>query len=141
MVELSADSGVGVAHYSIEGYVGALDAVLSWLEQQPIVDRRRAASAAKLLEVLRANARTYTVGQPQAWIQRGRLAWLKGRRVRARSAWRRGLRWADRLGMPYEQAQAHAWLGRGGSAGDRERALELFERLGPRFDLRLWQDG
>jgi class 3 adenylate cyclase/tetratricopeptide (TPR) repeat protein len=79
-------------------------------------------------------ARVFPIGEPRALLYRGLLAWIGGRPAAARRRWRGALTTAERLGMRYDQALALDLLGRHGEPGQRpgyrERARELFDRVG-----------
>jgi hypothetical protein len=67
-------------------------------------------------------------------LWQGRLAQLSGRGEWAQAAWRAGLASAERLGLPFEAALAHAELGRhaaGTPQGHRhlEQAQTLMREL------------
>jgi class 3 adenylate cyclase/tetratricopeptide (TPR) repeat protein len=92
------------------------------------------AMAVQAVGYLGRYARVFPIGEPRAELHRGLLAWTAGRPAPARRAWRRGLAAAERLGMAYDQALTLDMLGRHGEPGQRarhrERARELFDRLG-----------
>jgi class 3 adenylate cyclase/tetratricopeptide (TPR) repeat protein len=79
-------------------------------------------------------ARVFPIGVPRALLCRGLLAWAAGRPAPARRAWRDSLAAAERLGMRYDQALAHAASGRHGDPGQRPHhqatARQLFDQLG-----------
>jgi tetratricopeptide (TPR) repeat protein len=112
-------------------------AVALWLDarrRQAGDAAARGALAAEAVRCLRRYARVFPIGEPRLLLHRGLLAWTGGRQEAARRAWRASLAAADRLAMPYDQALAHASLGRHGAAAERPRhqarAGELFARLG-----------
>jgi tetratricopeptide (TPR) repeat protein len=112
-------------------------AVALWLDarrRQAGDTAARGALATEAVRCLRRYARRFPIGEPRALLYRGLLAWTGGRPRAARRAWRASLAAADRLGMPYDQALAHAALGRHGPPAERPRhqarARELFARLG-----------
>ena len=120
--------------YSFEGYAGITDAYLALWEAGESRHARR--SAWLSIAFLRRIARVYPIGQPRAWLCRGKACWLDGRPKRARWAWRNALRSAEALGMPYEQALALLELGRHLDRDDPTgrdllaRSRAIFERLG-----------
>ena len=120
--------------YSLEGYAGASDAYLALWEAG---QGRLVRPAARLsIAFLRRISRVYPVGKPRAWICRGKANWLAGRPKRASWAWRRAIRAAESLAMPYEEAVARLELGRHLDRDDPSRrdhlarALAILERLG-----------
>jgi eukaryotic-like serine/threonine-protein kinase len=133
-----------IVNYSLEGYTGAAETFLAlwerggfrWGSEQRELERQ----ARQACGALRRFARIFPVGRPRSWLSRGWLARLSGHPARARSSWRRGLREAERLAMPYEQARVHMEIGRHLEVGDpsrREhlaRAEEGFARLGAAVD-------
>ena len=122
------------AHYLLEGYAGVAEVYLSlWEIGQDCRDTRRAARRA--CRALRRFARVFRIGRPRARLWQGRLAQLSGRPGRAQAAWRASLAAAERLGMRFEAALAHAELGRhaaGTPRGHRhlEQARTLLHELG-----------
>jgi tetratricopeptide (TPR) repeat protein len=121
------------AHYLLEGYAGVAEVYLFlWEAGQDSRDTSRAARQA--CRDLRGFARIFPIGKPRARLWQGRLAHLSGQTERAQAAWRAGLAAAERLGMPFEAALAHAELGRhaaGTQQGDRhlEQAQMLLRQL------------
>jgi len=83
---------------------------------------------------LRRYAHVFPIGQPRALLCQGLLAWVQGRPIQARKAWRRSLAAAERLGMRYDQLLAHQQLGRHGDPSERHehlaRARQLSTQLG-----------
>jgi hypothetical protein len=92
------------------------------------------AAAGQAMRSLRRYAHVFPIGQPRALLCQGLLAWVAGRPVGARKAWRRSLAAAERLGMRYDQLLAHQQLGRHGDPRERRehlnRARQLFTELG-----------
>lgn len=89
-------------------------------------------------------ARVFPIGQPRAWLYRGRRAWLLGRSGAAQKAWQKSLAAANQLSMPYEQGLARLEIGRhlpasGASLTAREQHLvqarDIFIKLGASPDL------
>ena len=121
------------AHYLLEGYAGVAEVYLSlWEAGQDSSDTSRAARRA--CRDLRGFARIFPIGKPRARLWQGRLAQLSGRGEWAQAAWRAGLASAERLGMPFDAALAHAELGRhaaGTPQGHRhlEQAQTLMREL------------
>jgi tetratricopeptide (TPR) repeat protein len=142
-----ADAVMGLARQvpvmlfsEVHGYEGAAQAYLALWEREsqwspgwspPVADEARKACAR-----LSSLAARFPMGQPAALRCKGRMHWLSGRAWRARAAWRRSLRLARELGMPYDEALAHLELARGSTPGSPEwqehlrEALEGFNRLG-----------
>jgi class 3 adenylate cyclase/tetratricopeptide (TPR) repeat protein len=110
------------AHYLLEGYAGVAQVYLSLWETKDSGDMRRVARHA--CRDLRSFARIFPIGKPRARLWQGRLAQLSGRTEWAQAAWRAGLASAERLGMPFEAALAHAELSRHG-AGEPQRQWHL----------------
>ena len=92
------------------------------------------AAAGQAMRSLRRYAHVFPIGQPRALLCQGLLAWVQGRPIQARKAWRRSLAAAERLGMRYDQLLAHLQLGRHGDPSERHehlaRARQLFTQLG-----------
>jgi tetratricopeptide (TPR) repeat protein len=122
------------AHYLLEGYAGVAEVYLSlWETNNDSSDTGRAARHA--CQDLRSFARIFPIGKPRARLWQGRLAQLSGRTKWAQAAWRAGLAAAERLGMPFEAALAHAELSRHAAAEPQrqwhlEQAQTLLHELG-----------
>ncbi len=89
---------------------------------------------------LRAFSRFIPIARPHAAIVGGLLLWGGGRRARAQAEWRRAIRVATHLGMPYERGLAHYELAEHGAVGgarDRhlDEAITCFEEVGTRYEL------
>jgi hypothetical protein len=99
--------------------------------------RRRARSACR---VLRRIAFMNPIARPRADLMDGLVAWLEGKRGRARRLWQRSRGVAERLGMPHETALACYEIGRHLARTDPargeilERALDVFTEIGATFD-------
>jgi eukaryotic-like serine/threonine-protein kinase len=123
------------AHYLLEGYAGVAEVyLLLWEAGQDSRDTSRAARQA--CRDLRGFARIFPIGKPRARLWQGRLAHLCGRTERAQAAWRASLAAAERLGMPFEAALAHAELGRHAAGTPQgQRHLEQAQALLCKLDL------
>ncbi len=105
-----------------------------WADTRATVVLQRQARQA--VDVTRAYARRFFLGEPTTLLWQGTLAWLSGREGRARRRWARAIEAAERRRMPYELGRAHLELGRHlppeAPARTRhlETALAQFERLG-----------
>jgi eukaryotic-like serine/threonine-protein kinase len=117
------------AHYLLEGYAGVAEVYLTlWEAGQDSGHTRRAARRG--CRDLRSFARIFPIGKPRARLWQGCLAHLSGRAEWAQAAWRAGLASAERLGMPFEAALAHAELSRrAASEPQRRRHLEQAQAL------------
>lgn len=69
-------------------------------------------SASPALQSLQALARIFPIAGPRAWLLEGRQAWQAGQATRAQLAWRKSLRLAEQLAMPYEHGLARDELER-----------------------------
>jgi tetratricopeptide (TPR) repeat protein len=136
------------APYTLEAHAGIPEVSLALLErgQPPGTDPAELrATAAAGLRRLRRYARRFPMARPRALAC---LAWshrLQGRPAAAARAWARAIREADRLAMPWEQANAHYQLGRHLRGDERsplgltgaehlDRARSTFEALGCRAE-------
>jgi hypothetical protein len=122
------------AFYLFEGYSGVAEVHLDRLEAGDASPATKQA-ARQACAALRRFARIYPIGRPRARLLGGRLRHLAGRRRRARAAWRASLSAAQRLGMPFDTALAHAELGRYATSEPQrlwhlERARTLLDELG-----------
>lgn len=134
---------VPISVATFDGYIGAAEVFLGLLEAsggQPVETRQTLTTAARrACAALHHFAWMFPIGKPRAWILEGCYAWLTGRPSPARQAWRKALRHAERLAMPYEEGLAHYELGRHSMGAVRrfhlERACALFTELGATYDL------
>jgi tetratricopeptide (TPR) repeat protein len=123
------------------GYVGPATVYIDlWEKSQGTRDLSARATAA--LDRLARFSQVFPIGRPRHATLRGTRSWLLGRHEEALRTWRRGLRLATELAMPFEEGLAHLELGRHLDAHDDERAghlgaaREIFARLEAREALR-----
>jgi len=123
---------------SLAGYVGPAEVYVAlWDAAYPVPRVERL--AAKACGALRAYTKVFPIGLPRYWVLQGMVEWLKGRSARAFKAWDKGLREAQRLGMPFEEGLAAYQIGRHLAAADvarrshLERARAVFARLGTSY--------
>lgn len=91
------------------GYVGIAEVFLElW---QSSGDIRYRTPAGESLKQLRRYARTFPVGMPRFWLLTGRYHWLNRAPRKAFAAWRKSLKLAESMNMPYEKALAHGIIG------------------------------
>jgi tetratricopeptide (TPR) repeat protein len=130
-----------IAYWTQQGMAATAEVFLTLAESRgydgaPFVER-----AVFACRGLRQYARRFPLGRAHAHLWSGLLAWLRGRRRRARTLWQRAIDAGETLRMPYERARAHLEIGRHLDVGDAERrrhlhdAAELFEKLGAATDL------
>jgi tetratricopeptide (TPR) repeat protein len=139
-----AGKGAPSAHHAVAGYGATADALLKLWEaekrragaQAPTTRERRQACQ-RAVRALATCGRVYPIARPSLAFARGRCDEVLDRPTRARDHWLSGLRTAETLGMPYEQARLHLALSKladGGAESTRrtsgERARELCTRLG-----------
>ncbi len=128
---------VPTAYYLIEGYAGVAETCLAaWEASAGSLPENRlplARRAQWACDGLAQYARLFPIGQPRMWLCRGLYAWLAGKPAQARRAWRKGLRSAMQLEMPFEEALLSYELGRHSTGIARRshlrRAATLFARL------------
>lgn len=118
--------------WTMDGFAGLAEAYLTLWEMKPNDPNSPtlAVSASEACQALWTFARLFPIARPRAWLSQGWLAWLKGQPARAQRAWRKSLSQAEQLAMPYEQARAHAELGRHLPAQDGQRAAHLRQAEG-----------
>jgi tetratricopeptide (TPR) repeat protein len=87
--------------WTLDGYAALIEVCL-----------RLNISASPALPGLRAFAQIFPIAGPRARFWEGEQAWQAGQSARAQSAWRKSLRLAEQLAMPYEQRLAREALGR-----------------------------
>lgn len=104
---------------------------------EDILERR----VRRICSTLARFSRAFPFAQPARWLCQGSYESRRARPRRALAAWRRALAHAVRLGMPYEEAQAHFQLGTSLPREDPARsvhlgkAAEIFARLDAGYDL------
>jgi class 3 adenylate cyclase/tetratricopeptide (TPR) repeat protein len=126
--------------YSLDGYAGAAETLLAIAEFSPSPDAARIAASA--CAYLRGFARVFAIARPRAALLSGREHWGRGRRRRAIRAWRKALKLAEQLGMPFEIGLAHSALAVHLPVADASRSrhltesVEVLTRLGAIHDIR-----
>ncbi len=86
-------------------------------------------------------ARTFPIGKARNLLCKGLLDWQSGHTEAASKKWQQSLDMATKIGMPFEQGQAHFEIGRHLKADDPARkqhlseAAAIFARLGAVYDL------
>lgn len=127
------------AFYLFEGYTGVAEV---HLDRWAAGDRAPATKQAvrQTCAALRTFARIFPIGKPRARLLKGQVLHLCGRPRRARAAWRASLSAAQRLGMPFDAALAHAELGFSSTGTPQgqwhlEQARSLLHQLGVPHDL------
>jgi serine/threonine protein kinase/tetratricopeptide (TPR) repeat protein len=124
----------------LHGYEGAALAWLGLWEHERRTAPGRPVSVAEPAREACARlsdfALRFPVAQPASLRCSGMLAWFQDKPRQARSAWRKALKVARELDMPYEEALAHLALARASAPGSPERAAHeqearaLFTRMG-----------
>jgi hypothetical protein len=133
------------APWALEAYAGLAEVYLTlWEMRSPpgsSQGQALARAARRACHTLAAYARQMPIARPRALLQRGRYAWLRGKRRQAYRAWRAGLAAAVRFEMPYEQGLAHYEIGRHAALPDAvrqdnlRRACALFLQVEATDDL------
>ncbi len=104
-------------------------------------ERQLAHLAATTFRHLRAFSRFIPIARPHAAVTHGLLLWVRRSPRRALAEWRRAIRLATRLSMPYERALACFEIARHGSDDEAHaclgESLAAFEELGMRFECDL----
>ena len=139
---LADELGAPTGYYSLNGYANIAQTFLSlWESSRSLGDPDLRKMAERACIALDRYARAFPLGRPSALLCRGQLRWLAGKRHGAMKVWRKGLNFAERLDMPYQQGQFHHELARHLPESDRcrevhvVRALELFTELGSQYDV------
>ena len=145
----AADRGLELAagafqtsYSALPGYSGPAEVYLRLAETESGSDEYRS-RAGIALAALGRYANTFTIGRPRAGLLRGRGAWSSGKHQRAMRIWRRALRAADAMHMPYEAASLRLEWGQHLAAGSPERnrllagARDGFLEAGADYDLTL----
>lgn len=129
---------------SLGGYAGLAEVYLGlWANsrQERGNGRQLKNKARRACNALKKFARVFPIGEPRAWLWSGWFHRLNGHSLLARRAWRKSLAAAERLGMPYDQAQAHSALAGCLPAEDPARAwhagqaADIFTRLEASYNL------
>ncbi len=121
------------SYTSIWGYSNALEALLHMQPSAENIPAGDLALARSLLAAFRRFARIIPLARPRLQLWIGVVEWHAGRPSRARQAWKRALEGARRIGLPFDEALMHFWIGRC-IAGDERRphlveASEAFDRM------------
>jgi hypothetical protein len=102
--------------------------------------------AERAIKLLLAFQKVFPIGQAVTPIYQGWYAWLTGKPEEAVKSWRRGLEAALKFNMVYEEGLIRLKLATY-SQGNLEarkrniwRAMEIFEKMGARNELRLAQE-
>lgn len=124
------------AVHVLDGYVGLAEVYLGLWERSPAAGRAPAMrrNLAAAMRGVATFARVFPLGQPGFHRMRGLQAWLRGHRRAAHRHWARSLAAAERLAMPYEQAEAHLAIGRHprspADAAHLQAAQAILDRIG-----------
>lgn len=126
-----------IVSYTLEGYAGAAEAHLAlWAIAARSGGGEPARAAWASVAALRKTAWVFPVGRPRAFLYLGKARWLAGQPAAARRAWRKALRVAEAMRMPFESGLAHFEIGRHlerrnpARAVHLERATSIFDELG-----------
>jgi class 3 adenylate cyclase/tetratricopeptide (TPR) repeat protein len=132
-------------YYSIRGFGNLAEAsLLLWQvarSAHPSAAGQLRRTAQQAVRAARQFARSSPVGRPQALLWNGVFEYHDGRPERATRDWRRAAVEAARLGMPYEEGLANAYLGRHGTGrpsqrqAELERAYRILASIGARHHL------
>jgi tetratricopeptide (TPR) repeat protein len=109
------------------GFEGIARVYLAAWEREGTKAPAVAKKARYACKVLARFALLFPLALPASLRCLGRAHWLAGHPRRARARWRRSLRIALRLGMPFDVALAHLELGRHAAPGSSERERHLIE--------------
>jgi tetratricopeptide (TPR) repeat protein len=97
--------------------------------------------AEKALKPIRAFQGVFPIGQPVTPYYQGWYEWLTGKPEAALRSWHKGLDAAQKLSMPYEEGLIRVKLGacsKDDAQKDHfERAIQVFEKMGVIYELRL----
>ena len=129
---------IPTGYYLLEGYAAAAEVYLRLWEARALPPpdlNTLAVEARRACRALRWFAFFFPIGRPLSSLWQGTLQWQQGRTAKAVRTWRKGLKQADQLRMPYAAAQIHAELGRRLTPDDtsrrihQEQARELLRSL------------
>jgi tetratricopeptide (TPR) repeat protein len=121
------------SYTSIWAYSNALEALFHLQPTREDMSREDGALARRLIAVFRRFARVIQLARPRLQLWTGVLDAHAGSPRKARGAWTRALDGARRIGLPFDEALAHFWIGRC-STGDQRavhlrEAAEAFDRM------------
>ena len=123
-------SGVGLKGPKV-AFAGAALAECCLLLSEREKGGGRLAEAGPLVRLSLTAARRFRGALPEALRVLGTFHHLSGRNIRAKRAWRKGLRAAEKLGAPWETAWLHRDIGRRtGNAFHLREAASLLAALG-----------
>jgi len=128
--------------YTLDAYAGIaeiyLQAWISGKEQGEAKRKGMKKAARRAVWSLRGFARVFPFGRASAALYQGVWDWGNGRFRQACRAWSKSVRLAQELGMPYEEALAHRYLGQyhpGPEAAEHAaRAAAILAALGVQDD-------
>ncbi|MEP7136673.1 MAG: adenylate/guanylate cyclase domain-containing protein [Chloroflexota bacterium] len=112
------------------------------LHSKPVTDPEQyKLLAEKALKLVRAFQGVFPIGQPVTPYYQGWYAWLTGKPEAAFKAWHKGLDAALKFDMPYEEGLIRLKLGTylkdDSQKTHLERAIQLFEKMGAVYELKL----
>ncbi|MBV8771918.1 MAG: AAA family ATPase [Deltaproteobacteria bacterium] len=111
-------------YHAFSGYTGPTEVCLTLWEREP--GRGDLAELARrACRQLRRYARVFPIGEPYFQLSLGRYYWLRGKRTKARAAWRHSLTAANRLSMLYEQGRAQYEIAQHLESRSAERQAHL----------------
>lgn len=123
--------------WTMEGYSGVAESLLSLLEINNTSANKREllANAGEANRSLRAFSKIFSIAQPRSWLCQSWYERIVGKQSQSRRSLQTGITLAERLVMPYEQAQIHFATGRyAGSAHESDvhlqKASDLYAELG-----------
>jgi tetratricopeptide (TPR) repeat protein len=127
--------------WTMDGYAGVAETFLSLLERgkakhELLTEQAMLkAHAWKAWQAMQAFSRIFPIAQSRTSLYQGWYDWITDKRSQANRAWQKGLRRAERFGLPYEQARTHHEIGRHqGDAADGkahlQRANAIYAELG-----------
>ncbi|MEW6716416.1 MAG: adenylate/guanylate cyclase domain-containing protein [Chloroflexota bacterium] len=124
-----------------EGYAAPAEVYLTLSELAGTEEDRRILMnlARQAVQAIQSYARVFPLGKPRACLWKGQFAHLCEKHSKARKAWEKGLSFARKLHMPYEEALIHYHIGRNSQGEKRQLHLQnaekLFHQLNAAYDL------
>jgi tetratricopeptide (TPR) repeat protein len=115
------------SYTSIWAYSNAVEALFQIQPETSRLSSEDLALARRLIATFRKFVRIIRLARPRLQLWIGVLDWHTGRPSTARRAWKRALEGARRIGLPFDEALTHFWIGR--CSADAEGASHLAEAV------------
>jgi class 3 adenylate cyclase/tetratricopeptide (TPR) repeat protein len=96
-----------IAIYVLEGYASVLEAYLLIWETHPGTILPYSPEICLAYKAMNQYANSFSIGKPRMLRLKGQMAWLGGKKRKAKDFWQQSLYWAKNFEMPYEQGRTY----------------------------------